>query len=1121
MASFEVIRQKLEVFIRKYYTNELIRGVLLFLAIGLLYFLITLLIEYYLWLNSSGRKLLFWTFIVVETILFTRFIIFPITKLFKFRRGINHEDASLIIGQHFPEVNDKLLNLIQLNQNSEKSDLLMASIEQKSEDLQPIPFSNAIRFRENLKYLKYVAIPILIFLLYNFFGDSSTFSGSYTRVVNYDVAYEPPAPFSFVVVNDNLQTIENSTFTLKVKTEGKTIPENVSIHYNGQQYYLQKSGLGEFEYIFEQPLENVRFRLHSNKVKSREYELNVVPTPALSDFEMELVYPQYTGIPTETIRSTGNATIPEGTKIKWYLAAKNTNRIRLKTQDTAFVFHRKRDAFQLEHQIFNKLDYTISTSNEFLNEYENLSYSLQVIKDQYPEIVVESKKDSTDLERVLFYGRVSDDYGLTKLQLVYYPENQEAKLKTQLLPVSKTTFDEFVYEFPGDLDFEEGVSYEYYFEIFDNDAIHNYKSSKSGLYSFRKLTGDEIENEQLEKQAETIKNMDRSLKEIQENKGLLEEISRDQKEKTELNYNDKKRLEDFLKRQQKQEEMMKNFSKKLKEDLENFQIEKEDDVFKEQLKERLNENEKRSEEQERLLKELEELQNKISQEDLINKLDKMSNERKKQERNLEQLVELTKRYYVEKKAERIAEELEKLGEKQEQLSEKNDNENTVDAQEELNQEFNRLMDELEQLREDNDNLKTPMDFLDNDDFEDEIKQDQQDATDKLEDGKPGEAKSDQKNAGQKMKQKGVKMMMDMQSGQMDMIEEDLNMVRRILANLITFSFEQEDVMLDFKQIEFGSPVFGRKLRTQNELRLNFQHINDSIFALSVRQPMIGDKINSSLTDMEFNLESSLQNFSDNKISQGSGNQQYVMKGANDLAILLDDLMNNLNMQLSMSGSGSSGKPEPGGSGGKFQLPDIIQKQQSLIDQMGEGMEDGSQEGESSEGEDGKESDGEDGSGEGNGNSDGTEGKNGEGNIMDNEGMSGEIFEIYKQQQKLRLELEDMLRREGIPADGQNILKEMERIEQRLLESGFSESIKRQMEILKYQLLKMEEASYIQGEEEKREATTNKKEYRNAQRMDSEEIKRYFNTTEILNRETLPLRKDYRNRVSNYFKNRND
>ena len=111
---FKNIQLKLEGFIRKYYTNELIKGAILFFALGLLYFLTTLLIEHFLWLNESARTVLFWLFILVESALIIKFILLPIAKIFKLQKGINYEDASKIIGKHFPVVNDKLLNVLQL-----------------------------------------------------------------------------------------------------------------------------------------------------------------------------------------------------------------------------------------------------------------------------------------------------------------------------------------------------------------------------------------------------------------------------------------------------------------------------------------------------------------------------------------------------------------------------------------------------------------------------------------------------------------------------------------------------------------------------------------------------------------------------------------------------------------------------------------------------------------------------------------------------------------------------------------------------------------------------------------------------------------------------------------------
>ena len=162
--SSNFIYQKLELFIKKFYTNELIRGMIFFIGLGLLYFLFTLFVEYFLWLKPMGRTILFWAFILVEIFLLVRFIVFPIFKLFKFQKGIDYKDASAIIGNHFTEVSDKLTNFLQLSNDEHQSELLLASIEQKANSLQLVPFGNAISFKTNRKYLPLALLPILFFV---------------------------------------------------------------------------------------------------------------------------------------------------------------------------------------------------------------------------------------------------------------------------------------------------------------------------------------------------------------------------------------------------------------------------------------------------------------------------------------------------------------------------------------------------------------------------------------------------------------------------------------------------------------------------------------------------------------------------------------------------------------------------------------------------------------------------------------------------------------------------------------------------------------------------------------------------------------------------------------------
>ena len=75
--------------------------------------------------------------------------------------------------------------------------------------------------------------------------------------------------------------------------------------------------------------------------------------------------------------------------------------------------------------------------------------------------------------------------------------------------------------------------------------------------------------------------------------------------------------------------------------------------------------------------------------------------------------------------------------------------------------------------------------------------------------------------------------------------------------------------------------------------------------------------------------------------------------------------------------------------------------------------------------------------------------------------------------------------------------------------------------LKYELLKLDKAEFEQGRDKRRESKTNKMDYQNRLRLSPESIKKYFNSIEILNREALPLRQEYKEKVHSYFKNIDD
>ena len=1129
MDNSKIIYKKLEGFITKYYTNELLKGIIFFVGIGLMYFIFTLFIEYFLWLKPTARTILFYTFVLVELFLFFRFICFPLFKLSKLQQGIDYEEASKIIGNHFGEIEDKLTNFLQLSYDSNKSELLAASIDQKANTLQPIPFGNAINFGNNKKYLPLAIIPILFFAFFYLSGNSNFISQSFNRVVNFKQQFLPPAPFEFEVLNTNLQTEQNKDFLLKVRTVGKVIPENALILIGDESYFMESSKAGEFEFVIPKPSEDIEFHIEANDVSSNDYKLKVVTVPSIANFEMVLNFPNYLNKKSEVVKGTGNAIIPEGTQVTWKMNTLATQKVDWVNENAQYSFAKQDNIFSLSKSILQNVDYQILTSNNKVQNYEKLNYQISVIKDQFPTINVNNLPDSLKVNKNFVLGQVSDDYGLSKLQIVYYPKNTPNSAKKALISIKRDVYDQFVFSFPSNLPVEEGVSYEYYFEIFDNDALHNFKSTKSSVFSNRIATEEEKQDEIMNQQNENINSLAKSLKAQDKQLSELDKLQKMGKEKENLEYKEQQKVNDFIQRQKQQDEMMKEFSEKMKDNLEKFKTDKKDEK-KELLQDRLEKTKEEIEKNKKLLEELQKLNDKISKEELFDKMEKFQQASKNQTKSLEQLVELTKRYYVEKKAQQIADKINKLAEKQDKIADKLED-NNVEKQEEINKEFDKIKEELKDLDKENKELKAPMDLPKSEDKEKSIDEDLNNAKDQLQKNQKEKAKPKQKSASKKMKQMSQKMQEQMASGEKEQMEEDVEMLRQILDNLLAYSFSQEEVMKQFKNLKRGAPSFNKNLKIQQDIKQQFKHVDDSLFAMSLRNPKIAEDITKEIGNVQYNVDKAIETLAEANVPKGNSHQQYAVSSSNKLADMLSDILNG--MQMQMSGAGA-GKPKPGqGQGEGMQLPDIIKKQDGLGEKMKKGMKKGDKPGEGQEGNKGeKEGQGQEGNKPGDGQKDGKGGKGGKSgngnsqgqgndkggeNGQDGEGDAKAIMEIYKEQQQLREALEKELKKQGVGGNGQNTLDQMKQIEKQLLNKGFNNETLQKILNVKYELLKLEKALQQQGEDKKRQSETNKKEFNNQATALPSRLQEYLKSIEILNRQSLPLRSNFNQRVQEYFK----
>jgi hypothetical protein len=350
---------------------------------------------------------------------------------------------------------------------------------------------------------------------------------------------------------------------------------------------------------------------------------------------------------------------------------------------------------------------------------------------------------------------------------------------------------------------------------------------------------------------------------------------------------------------------------------------------------------------------------------------------------------------------------------------------------------------------------------------------------------------------------------------------------------LAFSFDQERLIKTTNTAQTRSLELNKVLKKQQDLKQQFKHVDDSLFALSLRNPKIAEDITKEIGSVQYNVDKAIENLAEANIPKGNSYQQYAVSSSNKLADMLSDILNA--MQMQMSGAGQ-GKPKPGkGEGAGMQLPDIIKKQEGLGEKMKKGMKKGDKPGDGKEGKDGESEGGTEGKKEGNDGKEGSgkngkNGKNGQGsgngssqgnkdgeNGEDGEGDAKAIMEIYKEQQQLREALENELKKQGIGGNGQNAIDQMKQIEKQLLNKGFNNETLQKALNLKYELLKLEKAIQQQGEDKKRQSETNKKEFNNQVNTLPTKLQEYLNSIEILNRQSLPLRSNFNQKVQEYFK----
>lgn len=1154
MNNYELLISRLDGFIRKFYANKLIRGLLLFVGAALGYYLLASLGEYYFYFPSWVRYAVLLIFIFIGGIALVQLIIKPLMHMQKLGKVISHQQAATIIGDHFPNVQDKLLNVLQLKQRINETgsrDLIEASIEQKTKELTIVPFATAINLGKNKRYIPYVLPPVLI-LIFMLFAAPNIFRESAMRLLSPAKTFVPKAPFDIVLQTKNLNVPQYENLEIEVRTLGKTMPTEMSVHYNGQDVMMQKKSEGVFSHTFVKVNKDLEFYCEAAGVNSKNFMIHTLKKPVIKQFRVYANYPDYTGRKDEVMDNIGDIIAPQGTSLRWEFNTEHADLVEFQLGNGSPITMKQQDKqFSYNYQFNRDTNYAILISNKEIPRKDTLRYRVSVIPDQFPSINVQQYNDSLTGDYVLFVGEAGDDYAVRSVSMVYTIQHSNeqgevigmAKSASVVVPIQSGASVQFNHFLDIEaMNLEAGDRLSYYFTACDNDALAGGKCSKSAMFNYEKPTAKKLDSIIEKTQEQVTKDLNSASKQNDKIEKDIKQMQEKLLSKNELDWQDKKQMEDMMERNENLQKQIDNIQKKF--ELNNKKAEEkqysEDIKEKQENMEKLLDELKNNQMNERM-KKLEELMKMLNKDQMFDKLKQMEQDNELVEKDLDRMLEMMKQLERDMRMEDIAKKAEELAKKQDELNKLTDQnklskEELAKKQEELNKEMDALKKDIEEMEKVNEQMENKSDLSDMKKDEKNASENMEKSANELKSGNSSKASKSQKSAKESLEKLAKKMQEEASGGGADELELDIKAVRQILTNLIRMSFSQEDLITNVKKTAVSDPNYIANGQTQKKLKSDAKLIADSLFALSKKLPKLSSSVNREIDGINRNMEQAITHLEQRYVQQATSDQQYVMTGANNLALILNEMLQSLMEQQAeqqgKEGGGSCNKPgqgkKPGkkpGKGGQgmgMQLGDVITKQQKLgsamqqlMDKMGKGKKPGEEGKEGKDGKNGK--DGKDGK-EG---KEGKDGKEGNGESEMGGGESEMMARIAAGQAALRKQLSDInnqLRKDG--KSNPNLTKiqeDMDRNETDIVNRRITQDMLRRQSEIMTRLLEAKDALRQQEQGEQRESNDGKEVTREIPQQLKDILKNKQSVIEYYKTVPPELKPYYKNLVEEYLK----
>lgn len=1027
--TFSTVHSKLDEFINRYYGIATLRGLILFVSTSTFLILVAALSVFFTNASINARTFLFLVLSAALSFQFFLWVLKPLLKRLKVLRRMSYMSSAKKIESLDSVVGEKIINGLELESFKKDSDLILASLEQLTDELKVFRGSSFINY-ERVRQVFWTMIPFaLAAVLVMVSGNIDSLLSGTDRLVSFRSEFLPRDYVTFDLISET-EIVEGKDYRLVVELSSKELPSNVVVFVNGVEVSVIKESDQVYSSLVRSVYMDFNVACQAGGYLSKEWSVSVLKKAKVVNYFFEVEPPPHTKL--DAFKQDGNniVRVPENALVKWRGSIYNASSVSVEIDSVTApeLETGSNDLFDLERRV--KTNENWKVKNE---KIELATYRLVVVKDNYATIKVKQFRDSSTINGFYFSGSINDDYGFKSLYLI--EKNEETGvLKREGVHLSASKQQAFfLYRQVKD-------KTKVYFEVRDNDPFNGYKKTTSSSFVLNTIEEKRFKDEIGSSKAEKKKEIEERVKEIKAASKTKDEKSneaqyRDQQKSFEdiqkiseafrkqmdLEKTNKLYDEDILEKQERLEERFEELDKDLQELLQEI----------ERLEKELNKNQDISESVD------------IKKEDVLDELDRM--------------MEMLDRLQFEKDLDDALSELEKLEEEQNKLSETNDEAEKEQA--ELKERFEEVEKDIEELKEKSDELDmADLEELSEEDGE-EVKEDMEEAQKQQEKNSNKKANESQKKASEgikKMKEKLKKAQMEMNASQQSENAEDLRM---LLENLLVLSTEEERLQEGLIGMKSNDPDYAEKMNSQGQFSKDYKIIEDSLSALMVRAPEIETQVLKEMNTIDRYFIKSSESLKDNKVKEGVSEIRYLLTSVNNLALMLNVSLENMQSQMSQPKPGDKSCDKPGS--GKPGMSELKKRQQQLSKQAEQTQKEfgGSKPGESK--------------GEGKGKGQGGTPSKGK-----------QIVKMLGDQEMIRKGMKD----KSDPGGGGNgeLDELLRRNEEDIANRNFdSEFFERQKEI-ESKMLESEKAILEREQDEKRESAVNKDEYERRKRKAQDE-----------------------------------